>query len=59
MTIIDDFDLDKDMHNLMSYCPCCNDKHYMSISHKIFQIYQLSIDEDILYEKNYYKELKE
>lgn len=59
VAIIDDYDLDKDMHNLMSYCSYCSDKHYMNMDHKRFQIYQLPLDEDILYEKIYYQELKE
>lgn len=59
VAIIDDFNLDKDVHTLMSYCPHCGDKHYMTMSHKIFRIYQLPIDECILYEKIYYQGAKE
>lgn len=25
VAIFDDFDLNKDVHNLMSWCPCCDD----------------------------------
>lgn len=56
VAIFDHYNWSKDAQFLKSWCPWCNDEHYMYMDRKLFQLFELPLDEGLLYEKIYYAE---